>query len=99
MSHLALAWNMLLINIKGEACEVMSQVGSNVNLDRVGRKNGLHRYVNVNRPHKGPNFVSSPLMTSTVGAILGAVYLDGGVEMVEHVMITLELGVYDPRPY
>ena len=99
MSHPALARNMLLINSKGEACDIMSQVGSNANLERVGRENGLHHYVNVNRPHGAPNLVSSPLMTSTVGAILGAVYLDGGIETVEHVMIMLKLGISDPRPY
>lgn len=77
----------------------MGQVGSNANLNRIGRANGLHHYVNATCSYGQQSSVSPATMTTTVGAILGAVYLDGGLEMVEQVMFRLGLGVYDLRPF
>lgn len=65
-------------------------MGSNANLDRVGRENGLDCYINVNPSQVG--VISPVTMTATVEAILGAVYLDGGMDMVQHVMAKLGLG-------
>lgn len=79
------------------AGEILSKVGCNANLSRIGRENGLHHYVNA--PISLDCVVSRDMMTTAVGAILGAVYLDGGIEMVEQVMIRLELGIYDLRPF
>lgn len=94
---------MLLINTKGAAGDILSKVGSNANLSRIGRENGLHHYVNAPMASTSPaslgSLVSRDMMTTAVGAILGAVYVDGGIEMVEQVMIRLELGIYDLRPF
>lgn len=68
---------------------MIGDVGSNANLDRIGRQNGLHKYVNMN-PSQG-HAVSPITMTATVEAILGAVYLDSGMEDVRKVMQTLGL--------
>ena len=89
--------NMLLIDAKDVAGEILSKIGCNANLSRIGRENGLHHYVNT--PISLNNGVSRDMMTTAVGAILGAVYLDGGIDMVEQVMIRLELGIYDLRPF
>ena len=67
----------------------MQQVGSNVNLDRIGRIHGLDGFICRN-PSQGGH-ISPATMTATVEAILGAVYLDSGVESVSQVMQTLGL--------
>ena len=67
----------------------MQQVGSNANLDRMGRLHGLDIYVCRNPAQGG--YVSPATMTATVEAILGAVYLDGGIDDVSRVMQTLGL--------
>ena len=67
----------------------MQQIGSNANLDHVGRLYGLDAFVCSN-PAQG-SYVSPNTMTATVEAILGAVYLDGGIESVSQVMETLGL--------
>ena len=73
----------------GRASDIVQQVGSNANLDRVGRLYGLDDFVCRN-PSQG--FYVSPLtMAATVEAILGAVYLDGGINNVSQVMQTLGL--------
>ena len=69
---------------------VVSAVGSNANLEAVGRHNGLDQFVNTNPSSWGA--VSSGTMAHTVEAILGAVYLDGGMNSVQQVMRTLGLG-------
>ena len=67
----------------------MQQVGSNVNLDRTGRLYGLDVFVCRN-PSQGAD-VPPVTMAATVEAILGAVYLDGGIDNVSQVMQTLGL--------
>jgi len=68
---------------------MVSYVGSNTNLDRVGRENGLDMYINTN-PAQGRTM--SPItMTVTVEAVLGAVYLDSGMDDVKKVMEKLGL--------
>ena len=73
----------------GRASDIVQQIGSNANLDHVGRLHGLDAFVCRN-PAQG-NYVSPSTMTATVEAILGAVYLDGGIGSVSQVMETLGL--------
>ena len=67
----------------------MQQVGSNANLDRMGRLHGLDAFVCRNPAQAGQ--ISPVTMTATVEAILGAVYLDSGIDDVSRVMQTLGL--------
>ena len=73
----------------GRASDIVQRVGSNANLDRVGRLHGLDVFVCRN-PSQG-NQISPITMTATVEAILGAVYLDGGIGSVSEVMEILGL--------
>ena len=68
----------------------MSDVGSNANLDRVGRANGLDPLINKN-PSDGDASVGTLTMAGTVEAIIGAVYLDGDMKCVTQVMQNLGL--------
>ncbi|EON64602.1 hypothetical protein W97_03835 [Coniosporium apollinis CBS 100218] len=67
----------------------VSTVGSNTNLDSVGRRNGLNSFVEGNPSQQG--VVPPNTMAATVEAILGAVFLDSGLESVAEVMETLGL--------
>lgn len=67
----------------------MQEVGSNANLDRAGRLHGLDAFISRN-PSQGRQ-ISPVTMTATVEAILGAVYLDSGIDRVSEVMETLGL--------
>lgn len=69
---------------------VVSDVGSNANLDMIGRTNGLDPLINKNPSEKDAN-VGAITMAGTVEAIIGAVYLDGDMKSVTHVMQTLGL--------
>lgn len=73
----------------GKAGQMISCVGSNTNLDRIGRENGLDMYINTN-PSQGRT-ISPVTMTATVEAVLGAVYLDSGMDDVKQVMEKLGL--------
>ena len=71
---------------------VIADVGSNTNLDMVGRINGLEAFINKNPSDKdkdGP--LGALTMASTVEAIIGAVYLDGNMKSVSDVMQNLGL--------
>lgn len=68
----------------GRASDIVQQVGSNANLDRVGRHHGLEDFIC--RSPSQSNYVSPATMTATVEAILGAVYLDSGINDVNQVM-------------
>lgn len=67
-----------------------SATGSNTNLSATGRLHGLERYVVSNPSQWG--VVSSGTMADTMEAILGALYLDGGIRSVKRVINTLGLG-------
>lgn len=73
----------------GRASDIVQQVGSNANLDSIGRLHGLDALVCRN-PSQG-GYISPATMTATVEAILGAVYLDSGIDDVSRVMQTLGL--------
>ena len=68
----------------------LQTIGSNNNLDRVGRVHGLDAYVHIN---PGGNTVAPNTMAATVEALLGAIYLDSGhdIEAVNAVMNRLGL--------
>jgi ribonuclease III len=69
----------------------VSNVGSNANLAATARKFGLESCVITNPGHIGP--VSSGMLSTTVEAILGAIYLDSKKDMsvMQTVLIALEL--------
>ena len=71
------------------ASDIVGRVGSNANLDRVGRLYWLDDFICRNPSQAG--YISPNTMAATVEAILGAVYLDGGIDHVSQVMQTLGL--------
>ena len=68
---------------------VIANVGSNTNLDRIGREFNFEALIKTNPSQ--PEDVSPTLMAGTVEAIIGAVYLDGGIKSVSKVMRNLGL--------
>ncbi len=71
---------------------LVSSVGTNENLDIVGRRHGLSRLINDNPAQRAKGEGISPLtMAGTVEAIIGAVYIDGGMRAVSGVMQNLGL--------
>lgn len=72
------------------ADRIIQQVAANANLDRVGRLLGLDGHVN-RRGIGAWGVVAPRTMCDTVEAILGAVYVDGGVGAVRLVMGRLGL--------
>ena len=69
---------------------MVSDVGSNANLDMIGRTNGLDALINKNPSDKDAN-VGAITMAGTIEAIIGAVYLDGDMTSVAQVMQNLGL--------
>lgn len=76
--------------VRERLSRVVSDVGSNANLDMIGRTNGLDTLINKNPSDKDAN-VGTITMAGTVEAIIGAVYLDSGMESVPEVMQNLGL--------
>ena len=68
----------------------MADVGSNTNLNTIGRTNGLDTLINKN-PAEPDDYVGPSTMAATVEAILGAVYLDSDMKSVTEVMRNLGL--------
>lgn len=79
----------MLMQVAEQFSQVLSEVATNANLDRVGRERGLQRFVNNNPSQR--HVVSPITMAATMEAILGAVYLDSDLEKVGEVMQTLGL--------
>ena len=67
---------------------IIQSIASNTNLPQVGNQAGLDACVNLNA---GTDSVSTATMSTTVEAILGAVYLDGGDNALASVMEKLQL--------
>ncbi|GIK05201.1 hypothetical protein Aspvir_009305 [Aspergillus viridinutans] len=76
---------------RGYINQVVSSVGSNPHLAQTGSKAGLENLILINPSQAS---VSPGVMAQTVEAILGAVYLDSGmdVQAVRAVMAILNLG-------
>ena len=70
------------------AYRILAEKGSNTNLDLIGRTNGLDTLINKN-PSQEDDYVAPSTMASTVEAVIGAVYLDSGMESVARVMQNL----------
>lgn len=68
----------------------MSDIGSNANLDKVGRTHGLDKLINKNPSDENAS-VGQITMATTVEAILGAVYIDSDMKSVTAVMWNLGL--------
>lgn len=71
------------------ASDIVAHVASNDNLVRVGRLHWLDNFICGNPSQAG--YIPPKTMADTVEAILGAVYLDGGIQCVGQVMKTLGL--------
>ena len=69
---------------------MLSDVGSNTNLNMIGRTNGLDTLINKN-PAELDDYVGPSTVATTVEAIIGAVYLDSDMESVTGVMRNLGL--------
>ena len=67
----------------GNFSNIATAVGSNANLDKIGREIGLERFIY--------GVLLGKAVADAVEAILGAVYLDSGLKKVEEVMDTLDL--------
>jgi len=67
----------------------IARIVNNANLDRVGRENNLHKYINTNPAQWGS--VSPKTMANTVEAIIGAAFRDGGLAAVN--LVTVAIGL------
>ncbi|CAF9941921.1 hypothetical protein IMSHALPRED_003099 [Imshaugia aleurites] len=76
--------------VRERLSRVVSDVGSNANLNMVGRTNGLDTLINKNPADKDAP-VGAVTMAGTIEAILGAVYLDSDMKCVTEVMQNLAL--------
>ena len=74
---------------QGNFDAIRQSVANNANLERIGNATGLVAFVNLNPGSLG--VVSKAVITATVEAILGAVYLDSNMDTVKRVMNTLGL--------
>ena len=68
----------------------MRDVPANANLDRIARAHGLDNFVCLNTRAQGQQVMTTQ-MTATLEAIIGGVWLDGGLEAVKRMMTTLGL--------
>ncbi|KAI9739551.1 MAG: hypothetical protein M1834_006267 [Cirrosporium novae-zelandiae] len=77
---------------KVEADRKLQQIASNINLNLVGRNKGLDSFVQGN-PSQG-RVVAPRTMADTIEAVLGAVYLDGGMIHAKEAMTVLGLIIF-----
>ena len=76
----------------GNFSDIATSVGSNANLDRVGREIGLERFIYGALELGLRDLVfGGKTVADTVEADLGAGYLDSGLKKVKEVMDTLDL--------
>lgn len=68
---------------------MVQSLHDNVNLDRVGRLHGLHDCIEISSTNR--QAISLRMMATTVEAIIGAVFLDGGSAAVHALLDTLNL--------
>ena len=74
--------------LPGDFNTIRQSVSTNANLQRIGLELGLERFIGTQ-----PNIPPATLraMSDSVEAILGAIYLDSGMEQVKDVMDALGL--------
>ncbi|KFZ19976.1 hypothetical protein V501_00374 [Pseudogymnoascus sp. VKM F-4519 (FW-2642)] len=80
---------------RGDMQNSLSYIGSNANLDRVGRLNNLDAIVNRNPSQ--PGAVAANTLTATFEAIIGAVYLDSGGTTTRARLVMGKLGLWSNR--
>ncbi|KAJ5994966.1 RNAse III [Penicillium waksmanii] len=85
---------------RGWSTEQMSDlqskiVGTNDNLILVGFRRGLDRRI---RPNPAQNCVERRLMATTMDAIIGAVYIDSGEDIVVTRQFIMDLGLLSGLP-
>ncbi|KAL2040772.1 hypothetical protein N7G274_006230 [Stereocaulon virgatum] len=74
---------------RGQFSNIIRNVGSNANLNRIGLGLGLERFI------VGP--IGGKAIADTVEAILGAIYLDSDFAQLKKVMDALDLNTEDVR--
>ncbi|KAE9963223.1 hypothetical protein BLS_009509 [Venturia inaequalis] len=74
---------------RGEGNVRLQLIEGNVNFVRVANANGFKNFINANPGHCGE--LGARTLADTVEAIIGAVYLDGGIDAVPDVLVTLGL--------
>ncbi|KFY31782.1 hypothetical protein V493_00802 [Pseudogymnoascus sp. VKM F-4281 (FW-2241)] len=79
----------------GDMQNSLSYIGSNANLDRVGRLNNLEAIVNRNPSQ--PGAVAANTLTATFEALIGAVYLDSGGTTTRARLVMERLGLWPNR--
>ncbi|KFZ19309.1 hypothetical protein V502_03722 [Pseudogymnoascus sp. VKM F-4520 (FW-2644)] len=79
----------------GDMQNSLSYIGSNANLDRVGRLNKLEAIVNRNPSQLGA--VAANTLTATFEALIGAVYLDSGGTTTRARLVMERLGLWPNR--
>ncbi|KFY98408.1 hypothetical protein V500_01677 [Pseudogymnoascus sp. VKM F-4518 (FW-2643)] len=79
----------------GDMQNSLSYIGSNANLDRVGRLNNLDAIVNRNPSQ--PGVVAANTLTATFEALIGAVYLDSGGTTTRARLVMGKLGLWPNR--
>jgi len=62
---------------------------SNTNLARRGRALGIDRHMNCNA---GTEFISDSMIATTMEALLGAAFCDGGINSVAQMLSVMDLG-------
>ncbi|KFY05166.1 hypothetical protein O988_00217 [Pseudogymnoascus sp. VKM F-3808] len=80
---------------RGDMQNSVSYIGSNANLDRVGRLNNLDAIVNRNPSQ--PGAVAANTLTATFEALIGAVYLDSGGTTTLARLVMERLGLWPNR--
>ena len=73
-----------MIACAGHWTSIRGNVSSNANLYRVGEHEGFGACINVNASN--PVVISQKLMAAAIEAVIGAAFLDGGLDAVEVVM-------------